>query len=87
MRSYIMNIAKHNYEKRMLVALATLVKSSSVALVRECLVDLILKPLIEEVGSSLMLVHLSMSIENRSPPVDRTVPLRASPSCNFYADF
>ena len=75
MRSYITNIAKHNYEKRMLVALATLVKSSTVALVPECLVDLILKPLIEEVGTLLMLVHRSMSIENRLPPVDRIVPL------------
>jgi len=33
----------------------------------------------------LMLVHLLLSIENRSPPVDRIVPLRATLSCNMHA--
>ena len=62
----------------------TLVKSSTIAVVPpERAVDLILKPLVEaEVGAVLMLVYISISIGNQSPPVDRIVPLLANLSCS-----
>lgn len=62
-----------------------LVKSNTIGL-PERAVNLILKPLVKaEVGAAWMLVHISISIENRSPPVDRIVSLQASLCCMAHA--
>ena len=64
-----------------------LVKSSTIAMVVPEFLFVLLLNLIEEVGTVLMLLHRSISIENRLPPVDRIVPLQASLSCDESAEF
>ena len=64
-----------------------LVKASTIAVIHQCLIDLILNPLIEEVGTVLMLLHRSISIENPFPPVDRIVPWQVNLSCIDDAEY
>ena len=79
MSSYHANIDK----KILQTVIKELVKASTIELVPECLFVLFVKPLVEGIEAALMLVHLSISIENPLPPVGRIVPFQASFSCIF----
>ena len=73
--------------RSLLLRRAMLVKSKTIAVVVPEFLFVLLLNLIEEVGTVLMLLHRSISIENRLPPVDRIVPLQASLCCKYNAGF